>query len=70
MLTADGNASKQAIYNVLLTQVSDPYNLLSRRWHHLLLILQVNILPTVEKAYYYELISYSRPENDMKIYFN
>jgi hypothetical protein len=36
----------------------------------MILIMQLNILPTVEKAYYYELISYNRPEPDLKIYFN
>lgn len=34
------------------------------------MILQLNILPTVEKAYYYELINYSKPESDIKIYCN
>ena len=36
----------------------------------MILIMQLNILPTVEKAYYYELISYNKPEPDLKIYFN
>ena len=34
------------------------------------MVFQLNILPTVEKVYYYELISYSKPDSDLKIYCN
>jgi hypothetical protein len=61
---------KLAIANVLRSQVADPYVLLSRTAGNLLVIFQLNILPTVEKAYYYELIFYSHPEADIKIYHN
>ena len=58
------------VYRALLTQLNEPYSVLSLRSGHMILIMQLNILPTVEKAYYYELISYNRPEPDLKIYFN
>jgi hypothetical protein len=61
---------KQAVYNILRSQVADPFTLLSRSDGNLLVIFQLNILPTVEKAYYYELIFYSHPECDIKIYHN
>jgi hypothetical protein len=63
-------AVKQAVYDVLLTQLVEPFEVLSLRQGHLLLVIQLNVLPTVEKAFYYELVSYSRPEQDLKIYFN
>lgn len=38
---------KQAIYNILKSQVEDPYCLLSRTSGNFLNIFQLNILPTV-----------------------
>ena len=61
---------KKTVSNILSTQIKDPYSLLSLKEGHNLVIFQLNILPTVEKAYYYELVSYSKPENDIKIYSN
>lgn len=61
---------KQAICNVLRSQVEEPFRLLSRTSGNLLAIFQINILPTVEKAYYYELIFYSQPDCDIKLYHN
>lgn len=55
---------------MLKSQIDDPYSLLSRNSGNLLVIFQINILPTVEKAYYYELIFYSHPDCDIKLYHN
>jgi len=34
------------------------------------MVLEVNVFLTVEKAYYYELINYTRPDNDLRIFYN
>ena len=65
-----GFRTKEIIHNVLKTQVKDPNEYLSKDSGYMLVIFETNIFPTVEKAYYYELISYFRPENDIKIYNN
>lgn len=55
---------------MLRSQVEEPFKLLSRTSGSLLAIFQINILPTVEKAYYYELIFYSQPDCDIRLYHN
>ena len=69
-LPANGRDNKKAIRNLLSAQLKDPLSVLSLKEGHRLLVFQLNILPTVEKAYYYELISYSKPDTDIKIYCN
>lgn len=64
------STAKGAIYRMLLTQLVDPWSVLSLKEGQLLMVFQLNILPTVEKAYYYELINYSGPEHDIKVYYN
>lgn len=66
----DSFGSKQVVANILRSQLDDPFSVLSRTEGNLLLIFQLNILPTVEKAYYYELIFYSHPEADIRTYHN
>jgi hypothetical protein len=54
MIFPEGGAeTKQTIYNIVRTQLVDPELVLSRKSGQALLVFQVNILPTVEKAYYY-----------------
>jgi hypothetical protein len=39
--------SKQAVVNILRSQLADPFTILSRTEGNLLLIFQLNILPTM-----------------------
>lgn len=53
MLSIEGASRKKTILNILKSQLEDPYTYLSRKRGHFILIMQLSILPTVEKAYYY-----------------
>jgi hypothetical protein len=70
IMPGNGCANRQTIFNILNMHLEDPNIVLSRKDKHLLMIFEVNILPTAEKAYYYELISYKQPENDIRLYCN
>lgn len=61
---------RQTIFNILKSFMDDPNVVLSRREKHLVMVLEVNVFLTVEKVYYYELINYTRPENDLRCYYN